>query len=173
MTYFLMSWHTMWLFDVLTHYVTFWCPDTLCDFLMSWCTFWCHNVICANLWGHDLLLDVMTYIVFDVMTYFLKWHTFKHHDVLSSLFDIMRYFLTSWCTFLYQEIFSTLFYITTYFMTDIWANNIRFWHRLRSNFVPILMMVLWNHYKGHLNTSFCFVCPTTPLLYIIMMHFDW
>ena len=86
LTLFLTLWRTVWYhyilsipYDIIIHIwlCTFWHYDVLCyvQFLLD-DTFWRHDVFCYVL-----------YILFDVMTYFLTFHTF---DIMTCFFMLWR-----------------------------------------------------------------------------------
>ena len=148
MTYCLTSRNTYLLHDVIVDVITY--------FWMLWHTFWHHNVIyvlfdfmtyfCRTFWYHDILsihfdgmTCFMTYFVIYVLTSWRTLHTFRryygicycqrnrncenHIDVDNSEMEFVtnaRLVPHNWCQ----------------------ANIIRCLHRLRSNFMSLLMMVL-------------------------------
>ena len=107
-------------FDVLYGFITY--------FLM---TFWWHNDVLQSRitsWHHDLLFDVMTYLLMSRSTYrFTSWrfsHTFWHHD---ALFDVMTYFLT------FMTCILTLFH--TFLIS---------WHTFHTFWYHDILSILWH-----------------------------
>ena len=121
-------------------------------FLTSWRTLWCH----------DLLLDVITYILTSWSNFhsFLTsrrfcWHNFWHHDVLFILLTSLRTFLlltyvasfwtlchTFWH---YNELlwcYAVFFDVTTYILTSwsmFWLHDVPF----LQNDVVYLLLTWW------------------------------
>ena len=104
MTYFLMSWHILWLhdilFDIMAYYLTSLLFHVMNYFLMSWRT----------LWHHDALCDSLTYFV-------MSWRTFWRH----------RFFLALWHTRYKFTIWST-FDVMTYWSGHVLLFGVSFWH---------------------------------------------
>ena len=142
-TYFLTSWRTLRIFDVITYFMSswrnLWRYDILLDVMIYFLTagrifhtFWLHDVhfMLRYTFGHHGIM----YIFCDVMAYFmtypltswlifhsLSWRTFWRYDVLC---DVMIYFLTSRHTSrcyevrcLHHDVCSILFDVMTYFLT--------------------------------------------------------